>query len=218
VLLAIFRLCQTADNWKSTLETLASSFTTPDSTVRKILFLALLSATSLIPIIPFVGTPRYYIYITPLFYLALAFCANLIITSFRLVHFEPLILVATCIGFCSPNFIIPRPNYEADALRHVSSYVRTNPVVAAWWAEPDVLFGFAGKARPASIGKQFRQEDLTNGFIDILMLDNNFRGTKVWADHRDFYVQFEREPERFGFKKLTGVNAGRFDVYYRPKP
>ena len=216
-LLGFFRLYQNRGKWKDALENTAGSLAIPNSAVRKILFLVMLAAASMVSILVLVGTPRYFITIAPLFYLALAFCADLILKSFRLVRYEPLIIAAACIVFCSPNYLVPRPNHEFDAIRCVIPYVRTNPLIAAWWADPDVAFGFRGNARAISTGNPLLQEEVTNGSVDILMIDGNFRSTKVWADHRDYYEDLERQPEKFGFKKLTGVNAGRFDIYYRQK-
>jgi hypothetical protein len=114
--------------------------------------------------------------------------------------------------------MVPRPNYELDAVRHVAPCVKDYPTVGAWWANPDTVLGLYGKASPFSISDGIHQTDIENGKIDILLIDGNFRGTKTWADQRDFFEQFERQPETFGYKKAAGIPTGRFDIYYKPRP
>jgi hypothetical protein len=188
-----------------------------DSISRKLLLLLVLLATSSAAIIFLFGAPRYFLPWIPFFYLGVAYCADSLLTAFRLVRFEGYLVAGSCVCFCSPNYLIPRPNYEMDALRHVAPSVKEHPRIAAWWAEPDVVLGLCGKAEPVSVWDGIHQADIENGSIDILMIDPNLRTTHAWAAQRVFFELFERQPEGCGFRKLIGYPSGSFDIYYKPK-
>jgi hypothetical protein len=77
--------------------------------------------------------------------------------------------------------------------------------------------GLCTKAEALNSEQGIHASDIENGKVDILLIESAFRITSVWAKERDFFEHFEREPERFGFKKLTGYDTGEFAIYYRPK-
>jgi len=189
-----------------------------NSTRRKLFLLLLLLSTSSLAVVLLVGTPRYFLGWTPLFYLGVAFCADSLLRAFSLIRYESLLVALSFLFLCAPNYLVPRPNYEFDAVRHVAPYVKDYPTVGAWWADPDTVLALGEKAKALSISDGIHPADIESGKIDILMVDANFRETKTWADQRDFFEQFERQPEAFGYKKAAGIPTGRFDIYYKPKP
>ena len=216
-LLGALRLYRARWIWNDFFSRVPQRLGKPDSISRKILLLLVLLSASAASIVLLVGTPRYFLPWIPLFYLGVAYCVDSLLNAFRLARFEACLVAGGCCCFCGPNFLVPRPNYELDALRHIAPFVQEHPRIAAWWAEPDVVLGLCGKAEPISIGDGIRPSDLETGRIDILMVDLNFRTTHVWAVQRDFFERFERQPESCGFKKLIGYPSGRFDIYYKPK-
>jgi hypothetical protein len=183
---------------------------------RRLLILLLLTSASSAAVIMLVGTPRYWISIVPLLYLGLAFSCDSLLTELSLVRFEPLIVAASFIGFCRPNFIIPKPNLEVQALRHIAPLIRPHPVIGAWWALPDCIFAFRGEAKDISISDGIKAEDIVEGRFDVLMIDNNFRATATWANQLGFFENFEQEPQKYSFKKITEIPTDRFNIYYRP--
>ena len=186
------------------------------STGRKLLLLILLLSTSSVAIVLLVGSARYFYCWTPLFYLGVAYCADSLLRALNLLRFETLCVAVSFIIICSPNYLAPRPNHEFEAVRHVAAYVKDLPTVAAWWSEPDAVLALKGKARAISIWDGIHQADIVDGKIDILMIDPNFRGSKTWVDQQEFFEQFERQPEKCGFKKATDIPTGRFAIYYKP--
>ena len=217
-LLGVMRLYQARWIWNDFLSKIPQRLARADSIGRKLLFIFVLLATSSAAIILLIGAPRYFLPWIPLFYLGVAYCADSLLKVFSLSRFETLLVASACICFCRPNFLVPRPNFEMDALRQVAPSVKEHPRVAAWWAEPDVVIGLCGKAEPINVWDGIQRVDIENGRIDILMIDTHLRATHVWNVQRDFFERFERQPEGCGFKKLIGYPSGSFDVYYRPKP
>jgi hypothetical protein len=179
------------------------------------LFLALLT-TSFVAVVLLVGTSRYYLCWAPIFYLGVAYCADTLLRQFNLIRYEPQLIVVAFVIFCAPNFLASRPNYEFDAVRHVAASVKEYPVIGASWAEPDAVIALDGKATAISLWDGIHQADIENGKIDILLIDQSFRTSETWADQRDFFEHFERQPETCGFKKAIGIPTGRFDIYYKP--
>ena len=216
-LLGAMRLYRTGWIWKDFFSKITQRLARPGSISRRLLFLLVLLSTSATSIILLVGTPRYFLPWIPLFYFGVAYCVDSLSKTFTLIRYETLLVACACICFCRPNFLVPRPNQEMNALRYVASSAREHPRIAAWWAEPDVVLGLCGKAESVSIWDGILQADIENGRIDILMIDPNFRATQTWAAQRDFFERLERQPESCGFKKLIGYPSGRFDVYYKPK-
>lgn len=216
--IAALRLCRFG--WKRDDFSCGSIFASMrrNSTRRKLFLLLLLLSTSSLAVVLLVGTPRYFLGWTPLFYLGVAFCADSLLRAFSLIRYESLLVALSFVCFCAPNYMVPRPNYEFDAVRHVAPYVKDYPTVGAWWAYPDTILALCGKATAIGISKGIYPADIVSGKIDILMIDANFRSTKTWADQRVFFEHFERQPETFGYKKAAGIPTGRFDIYYKPKP
>jgi hypothetical protein len=191
---------------------------TRTSARRKLFILAVLASTAFVGMLLLVGTSRYYLCWAPLFYLGVAYCADSLMLAFNLVRYEPQLIALSFLIFCAPNYLTPRPNYEFDAVRQVAGRVKEHPTVAGWWAEPDTVLALRGNATAMSIPKGIHEADIESGRIDILLIDRGFRESKTWADQRDFFQRFEREPESWGFKKATGIPTGKFDIYYRPNP
>ena len=212
------RLCR--ESWKRDILSLSTiiAFAGRNSTGRKLFLLLLLLFTSSVAIVLLVGSPRYFFCWTPLFYLGVAYCAESLLRAFSLRQFESLFIAVSFILLCSPNYLAPRPNREFEAVRQVAFHVKEYPAVGGWWSEPDTVIALNGKARPISIWNGINQAEIEKGMIDILMIDPNFRNSKTWADQRDFFERFERQPETYGFKKANGIPTGRFDIYYKPKP
>jgi hypothetical protein len=181
---------------------------------RKLLVLLLFSTTSIVAIVLLVGTPRYYLCCVPLFYLGVAYSADSLLRGLNLIRYERELLVLFAIVFCAPNFLTPRPNEEFDAIRHVAVRVKKYPTVAASWAEPDAVLALYGKADSISLWDGIRQSDIEEGKIDIFLIDDDLRKSKTWADQREFFDRFEREPENYGFKKVDDTPTGRFKIYY----
>jgi hypothetical protein len=186
-----------------------------NATRRKLLLLGLLFSTSFVAMVLLVGTPRYYLCWVPLFYLGVAYCADSLLRAYNLFRYESLLVALSFIFLCAPNYLTPRPNYEFEAVRHVASLVRDHPTIAAGWAEPDAVIALRGKATAISLWDGIRQSDIQDGKIDILLIDQGFRKSKTWYDQRDFFEQFERQPETFGFKKAIDIPTGSIDVYYK---
>ena len=90
--------------------------------------------------------------------------------------------------------------------------------IAAWWAGPYVVLGLGTKAESVQSAHGIHASDIENKQVDILLIDPAFRITAAWAKDRQFFESFEREPQRFGFNKLTGYDTGDFSIYYQPKP
>ncbi len=198
---------------------------------RRIGLLFVLAAASLPATVLLVGTPRYFLPWVPLFYLAVAFCVDSLLRAgdWRGTScpqsaspafpgaFQIAAVLVSAIVLCRPNYLVPRPNYEIDSLHRLKDCVQAPPRIAAWWADPAVVLGFHGQAISTSVRDGIHQADIENRQIDILVIDWNLRSTKCWADQREFFENFERQPERYGYKKLTGGPTGRFDFYYLPK-
>lgn len=216
-LLGAVRLYRAGWIWNDFFSKIVQRLGKPGAISRKLLLLVVLLSTSAASIVLLVGTPRYFLPWIPLSYLGVAYCADSLLNAFRLVRFEACLVAGSCLCLCSPNFLVPRPNYEMDALRHVTPLVNEPPRIAAWWAEPDVVLGLCGKAKPVSSWEGIWQTDIENGRIDVLMVDPNLRSTHVWAVQQEFFERFERQPESCGFTKLIGYPSGRFDVYYKLK-
>jgi hypothetical protein len=185
---------------------------------RRFFLLGLLLIPSAVALVLVIGTPRYYLGCVPLFYLGVAYCADSLLGLLKDPDYEPLLVGLAFIFLCAPNFLMPRPNYEFDAVRLVASRVKQFPVVAALWAEPDTVIALYGKARPLNISDGIHRADIENKEVDILLVNEGFRKTKTWTDDREFFVNFERRPEGCGFTKARGIPAGDFDIYYRPNP
>ncbi len=196
---------------------LSANLARRDSVSRKVSLLLIVAATSSAAIFLLVGSPRYFLALAPLFYLGVAFSLDSILKIPGLVRFESWLVAVSCICCCRPNYLSPRPNREMEALRHIAPNVKQCPVVAAWWAGPDAVLGLGGNAHALSSFDVIREADIEDGNIDILMIDINLRATRMWAEQRDFFEHFEHHPETCGFKKLTTLPTGRFDIYYKPK-
>lgn len=183
---------------------------------RKILILLMLASASSVSIFLLVDSPRYWITMAPIVYLALACAVDCLFKQLRLARFEYLITTLAFVGFCSPNFIIPHPNFEFRALQHIAPLVKSHPVIGAWWALPDCVYGFNSDAQDVSISDGIKAEDIAAGRFDILLIDGNFRATETWARQHEFFENLMADPGRYGFKKVTDVPTGRFDILFRP--
>jgi hypothetical protein len=186
------------------------------STRRKLFILAVLASTAFVAMLLLVGTSRYYLCWAPLFYLGVAYCADSLMRAFNFFRYEAQLIGLSFLIFCSPNYLTSRPNYEFDAIRQVAARVKEHPTIAAWWAEPDTVLALRENATPISIPEGIHQADIESGRIDILLIDQGFRESKTWAEQRDFFQRFEREPESWGFRKATDIPTGKLDIYYRP--
>jgi hypothetical protein len=215
-LLGARRLYRARWVWDDFLPKLPQRLLKSNSLTRKLLVLAALFSCSSVAVVLLVGTPRYFLPCVPIFYVGIAYCVDSLLKTFQLVRLEALFVASVCVCFCSPNFLIPRPNHEMDAVRHVAAYVSESPHIAASWAEPDVVLGLGGKGESVSIWDGIRRADIEDGHIDILMIDANFRNSKTWSDQRAFFERFERQPDICGFKRLVEIPTGNFEVYYRP--
>ena len=184
----------------------------------KVFYLCILGITPILSILLLVPSPRYWISLVPILYLLLACCFDILLRRLRLVRYEHLFTGISLIVFCTPNFLLPRPNYRASALRHIASHTRSNPVVGAWWADPDCVFGFSGNATAVSINNGIYGKDIADGRFDVLIFDPNFRGTKTWDTQREFFDSFEHDPVKYGFRKLTELPTGTASIFYREKP
>ncbi len=200
---------------------------------RRIVLLSFLAAASGPATVLLVGTPRYFLPFAPLFYLGFGFCVHWLLQfaesckqatriadlrSTKPAQLEALVVVALAFLLCRPNFLLQRPNYMIDALRHIAPLVQRPPRIAAWWAQPAVVFAFEGHAEPISTWDGITQYDIQTGRIDILVIEWNLRSTKCWAEQRQFFEDFERQPERFGFTKITDVPTGGCGIYFRRNP
>src|SRR5665213_2744248 len=127
-LAGVARLCRI--NWKHkfSFDSIPSSVG-QNSTGHKLFLLLLLLSTSSVAILLLVGTPRYYLCCVPLFYLGVAFCADSLLRAFNLFRYENLLVALSLVCLCAPNYLVPRPNYEFDAVRHVAPYVKDYPTV-----------------------------------------------------------------------------------------
>jgi hypothetical protein len=187
---------------------------------RRLLILVVLASASSPAIIMTIGTPRYFLPVTPFFYLAIASCAEIVLQCAKPSRHGLLLLlfyIVACASLCFPNFIVPRPNQRFDALRHIAPLVRQTPVIAADWAEPDAILAFCGSAKSINSWDGIHQADIKSGAIDVLLIDQGFRATKTWADQRGFFEDFERRPEHYGFRKQLDHPTQHFDLYYRPE-
>ena len=208
---------QSGDRAKGHVARLGSFWRTHKLLFRKALILLLLSSASSVSILLLVGLPRYWLSVVPLLYLGLAYCLDSILKQFRLLRFEPLIVAASLLSFCSPNFIIPRPDFEVQALRHIAPLLRSHPVIGAWLASPYAVFAFRGDAKDVGVIEGIKAKDIVAGDFDVLMIDNAFRSTATWAEQRDFFEDLTHNPWKYDFKKITDVPTGRMDIYYRPR-
>jgi len=184
----------------------------------RLLVLVLLACASSVSIFLLVGSPRYWITMVPGLYLALAFTMDSLLRMLKLTRFEPLVVALSLIAFCSPNFILPQPNYEYRAVQHIAPLLKKHPVIGAWWARPDCVFGLNDDAKDISINNGIKTEDIAAGKFDVLMIDDNFRHTDTWVQQHVFFEDLENDPAKYGFKKVDDMPTGRFDVLYRPKP
>lgn len=186
---------------------------------QKILILILLTSASSLAVIMLVPSPRYWISDVPILYLLLAYSFDSLVKGFKLTRLGPLFVIAAFIGFCRPNFIISRPNYSVEALRHIAPLIRSTPVIATWWADPYCVLAFRGEAKPVSLSDigGIKAEDFISGKIDVLMIDTIVRSSTSWANQRSFFETFVKEPQKYGFTKLTGFSAGGTEFFYRPK-
>lgn len=214
---AVFRLKRASWLWDGFSSKIVRGIATPGSISWKLLLLLILMATSSVAVIMLIPTRRYYLPWIPLFYLGVACCADSLLKVLKLVRFEVPIVIVAGACLCSPNFLTPRPNYVIDAVRHAAGLVESPPRIAAWWAGPYVVLGLRTKAVALNSEQAIHASDIENGKVDILLIESAFRITSAWAKERDFFESFERDPERFGFKKLTGYYTGEFGIYYRPK-
>jgi hypothetical protein len=170
-----------------------------------------------VAIVMLVGSPRYWISIVSVLYLAIAFCCDSLIKTFRSTRFEVLVTISALVFFCRPNFLdLKGNNYEVRAMRAVVPLVRARPVVGALWADPLVVYGFRGEAEGVSAWDGIKSEDIAAGRFDVLNLDRGFRSSKTWAEQQAFFEAFEQNPAQYGFKKLEGIDIGPRAVYYRP--
>lgn len=181
-----------------------------------LLVLVFLSSASYVSIFLHVGSPRYWITIAPLMYLLLAFSFQTVKEVFRLAQYERLIILMAVYFYCSPNFIAPHPNFEFRALQHIAPLVKATPTIGGWWVDPDDVFGFSGNASVIDV-PALKWDDVRSGRVDILMIDNNLRNTRTWESEKADFEDFNSNPEKYGFKKVTDVPTGRFDIIYRPR-
>ncbi|HZM02570.1 MAG TPA: hypothetical protein VFC44_06070 [Candidatus Saccharimonadales bacterium] len=215
--LGAMRLCHDKERWRGFFSRVIRGLETPNSLTRKLLLLSILLASSFPAILLLVPSERYFLPCMPLFYLSVAYSMDCLLRTPGLARYEAPLLVLACIVLCRPNYLTPRPNYEMDAVRHVAPYVKSNPRISGWWANPDVVLALHGDAEALGITDGLRTADIEQGRIDILLIDDNFRSTVLWSQHRAFFEHLERQPEEFDFKKLTNYPSGRFDVFYKPK-
>jgi hypothetical protein len=162
-----------------------------------------------------VPTHRYFLPWVPAFYLGVAYCADTLFNTFRVVRREGLLVSASAICLCYPNFLTPRPNLQADALRQIAPLLPERPRIAASWADPAVTFGFYGNAEPVSAWDGIQRADIEAGRVDVLIVDANLRASHLWNVQREFFETFEISPERHGFKKWNGSSTIGFCIYYK---
>jgi len=159
---------------------------------------------------------RCYLPCVPLYFVGVAFCVDAVIKVLKIERFQGFIVAGCVLCLCWPNYLAPRPNLKVNVVHQVAPMVKAHPVVAAWWTDSAVILGLRGQRTPLGLANGIQAADITDGRIDILLIDNNFRSSRTWADRPAFFESFEGDPPQFGFRKLTGVATGRFDVYYRP--
>ena len=184
----------------------------------KFVYLCALGTTPVLSILLLVPSPRYWIALVPLLYVILAFCVEVLLRWLRFSRYEHVLVLVSLFAFCTPNFLVPRPNHRVSALRYVAPRVRSMPTVGALWANPDCIFGFRGNAIPISVTDGIYAQDITAGRFDILIIDPNFRGTRTWNTQREFFTSLERDPSGYGFHKLTEVPTGNASIFYRELP
>jgi hypothetical protein len=194
------------------------SITNSHSDFWKIVYLCVLGTTPIISILLLVPSPRYWIALVPILYVILAFCVEISQRRLRLSRYEHVLVMISLLAFCTPNFLLPRPNYRVSALRHLAPHIRSKPTIGALWANPDCIFGFCGNAIPISVNDGIYEKDIIAGRFDVLIIDPYFRGTRTWNTQQDFFVSFEREPGKYGFRKLTEVPTGIASIFYRENP
>jgi len=204
-------LFQRPKEWRNSLER-------SHGDLRGILLLCILATTPLVAILLLIPSPRYWISIVPLAYLLLAGCVEVLLRELAFPGLEALFVALSFVSYCSPNFIVPRPNYPVVALRRVLSLVSDKPVVGAWWPHPYCVFGFCGNAIPVGINDGIFAKDILTGRFDVFVIDRNFRESKTWASQRDFFETFEHEPEKFAFRKLDNTSTGSASIFYHQKP
>ncbi len=183
---------------------------------RSLILLAVLASATLPALVLLIGLRRYYLACAPLFFLGVAYCVDCLVSQSGLGRFERWLAVLGVVCFCGPNYLAPRPNEEIDAVRQLAPVVRQSPTIAAWWAEPYAVLGLGGRASSLSLFNDIKAADLTEGRVDILVLDENFRRSRTWAEQRAFFEAFERQPDQFGFRKVTEARTGKVEVYYKP--
>ena len=83
-------------------------------------------------------------------------------------------------------------------------------------AESAAVLALYGNAKPISLWDGIRREDVVDVKIDILLIDQDFRNSKTWSNQRDFFEQFERHPESWGFRKAKVVLPNGLKIYFRP--
>ena len=185
---------------------------------RKLCLLGLLLTTSIVAVVLLVGTSRYYLCWVPLFYLGVAYAADSLLRQFHLLRHEAAIASLSAIVLCPPNYLTPRPNFEFDSVRRLAARVKKNPTIAATWADPYAVIALSGNALARNLWDGVHQAEIEAGKIDVLLIDQDFRNSKTWAEQRDFFDRFERQPQTWGFDKAETIPAAGFTLYFKPAP
>ena len=200
--------------WK---EALRRARTEHGELMWKLLLVVLFASASSVAIILLVPVARYWITCAPLLFLTVAACFDSLL-RLRFLENRSWLLCAPALALlCRPLFLGmgPNENYEVHALRSIVPLLAERPVLAGIWTEPFQAYAFRGKAIAVNAWDDLSAAGVKNGRYDVLIVDPLLRSSRAWQENQSAFEEFEADPGRHGYAKVTGSFTGPNSIYYR---
>ncbi|HRU01874.1 MAG TPA: hypothetical protein P5239_09250 [Victivallales bacterium] len=167
----------------------------------RFIILFILCSAATISILLHIPDARYWISCVPLLFCVISCGVRFIIDKIQSTKIQYAVSLAVVLVFMRPMFLGISSNQEIIVKMRECPHKNQNPSIAGLFPTAIGTFAFGLDSKIVSVN-EFKIENVENHSYDFVTIDTYFRNSEFYFKYKHFFLDFETNPEKYGYKLL----------------